>query len=458
METVIQIIPLIYITGLVIYSIYSSNTKNNADYTLGHGEKSVPLLSIALIATIIGPGFTIGVYEQSLKFGFTFNWIYYLQCIWLIFLAFNSKKLITILSETKTGTTGEIFSIYYNKNSEFLLGFISFMQSIILVTLLARSATHILTPLYPKISPELLSIIFLISISMYTIIGGMNSLARADVFNFILMVIFGSMIVFFITQSDLNNQETKSVNFMPITTNTGLINVCIAMLFGEAFLNVYNVKLKRVKSVNKIRLSLIICSILLAIWFTIFTFWGYINTTSSNILPSLNPLLSVLLTIGLLGVITSTLDSVLHAGGVSFTSNLVNRLVKFTTDSSLTQKNLSQINKISTFIVLFVSILLLSLNLSIFDLLIYVYSIWIPVAIVPCLYLLLINSNIDETKRINILRIVFFSVLIWVVCEFNLFSITSFNIRECSLIFSLIYSIIEFTFFHLTLKRANETQ
>ena len=427
-ENLPYILFVIYVVCLLI-QLFSTIEKRESNtikkFAVGTQKYSVIVLLITILGTMIGPGFSYGAIEEFYQYGFGYTLCFLLVGLqfWL-FSKFFAGKMHEISKENGSIVTlGGIVGLKYNKPAQFASGLLSLAFAIGLVAVLSYAGGKVLSD-FLGIQKELATFIVIMFIAVYTFSGGIATIVRTDKINVCLILMFlligiGCGIYVFVSK-DANLFSTiwewGYTNTTKVKTpNAGWLNIAIAFLLGEIFIPVYSVRSMMTDDKKKTQEAFRWAAIIGVIWFIALTFiaiathllpesekLSYLNLIDTVL--SSNSFWAVLCKsiaiIGMIGVVVSTLDSILNAAGVSFSKDIVEiaePIYKKIFKKKETE-NKSNEKKYHRYVILFITFIGFVCAIyanGIVSALLYTYSIWVPAIFCPIVYCL-VSKNIKN--------------------------------------------------------------
>ena len=411
---------VLYAVWLLI-QLFSTIEKRESNtikkFAVGTQKYSVFVLLITILGTMIGPGFSYGAMEEFYQYGFGYTLCFLAVVVqFYVFSKYFAGKMHDISTENANIVTlGGIVGLKYNKPAQFVSGLLSLAFAIGLVATLSYAGGKVLSD-FLGIQRELATFIVIMFIAIYTFSGGIATIVRTDKINVCLILMFlligiGCGIYVFVSQ-DANLFSTIWEWGYTNTTkikipNGGWINIAIAFLLGEIFIPVYSVRSMMTDNKKKTMKAFRLAAIIGSIWFIALTFiaiashllpesekLSYLNLIDT-VLPN-NSFWSVLCRsiaiIGMIGVVVSTLDSILNAAGVSFSKDIVEIIKRRNNDNNTTD------NKAHRYVIIFITLIGFVCAIyakGIVSALLYTYSIWVPAIFCPIIYCL-VSKNIKN--------------------------------------------------------------
>ena len=426
---------LIYI-GVLAYSVYSSprKDKNNfEDYTRGKGAYSFFVIAIVMAVTMVGPADALALSQNGLKYGL----------IWAVF------PIGAALSQFVTGTffakrikdnfpnintIGDIFTQKCSKSSSFAAGFIAFIQAIAFSGVLILAGGQVLET-FTGLRKELGMIITALIVGGYTSFRGMLAVMKTDIVQGFFM---GSLLlVLIITAAMLTFNTTTNfwddVFIKPAFRQDYDVKLILTMFFGyflgELLLPTYCIRASVAKDSNAASKGFKLASLILICWYILITYSGSLGQYINSENRSANDELIILDVIRyfthqhtviynifgafsfvvFISLIHSTFDSFLNNGAVSFSKDMLGKLVKLTKNQEL------WVAKQATIAISVLGLIIAIWQNDLIDILFIGYTVWVPTILASLLWILLNKNNKLSSKSFWIGLI--FGVLTWYIFE-----------------------------------------
>lgn len=399
--------------AILLMQLFSTLEKKESDtiskFAVGKKNYSVGILLCTILGTMIGPGFSYGAIEEFYRYGIGYTGCFALVGLQFILFAklFAGKMQDISANNSDIVTIGGILGLKYNRYAQSIGGVLSTFFSIGLVATLSYAGGEVLAN-FIGTDREIATFFIIIFIMLYSFSGGIATIVKTDTINLILIGLFlvigvvAGFRVFYI--SDVNFLTAlKEFGLNTTIDNTpsgGWFNVAIAFLLGEIFIPVYSVRSMMTDSAQKTKKAFRLAAIVGLIWFVSLTFIAvsaHLIPATENKLIYLNLVDYVLLNtglwgaiaksiaiIGMLGVVVSTLDSILNAAGVSFKKDIM-EIIKPSSNQN------AEFNNIHRYAILAITLLgfgFAMFTTGIVDTLLIAYSIWVPAVLCPIAYCL----------------------------------------------------------------------
>jgi len=384
-----------YVVLLTFVAVRARAAREFEEFSLAKRALPLALVFGSLAATYIGPGYSIGFVGRGFKSGFLFLGIglaYSLQNILVgLFIAPRLRGL------KNCHTLGDAIGQKYDRKCQVVAGIISVGLCAGFSTVMASAAGVVLSDVFKL--PGWSSVAIVVGITaLYTTFGGLRASVITDAFQFtafasLLPVTLLLAFVFHLNGEPLTftaqtlEATTDGLDSTPIIEIVGLL---AAFLLGETLIPPYANRALASKTTKISRNGFILAGIFSAIWFMVMVSLGI---TARSIIPMdtaedlvlLNLVKSImpatgyaLLLVVLVSVIMSSLDSLLNAGAVAFTQDIVKPFSKLSNGAALNT------GRAATIIIAIIAAAGALAVPSIIGGLLICYAIWAP-AILPAL-------------------------------------------------------------------------
>jgi SSS family solute:Na+ symporter len=399
--TLDYIVILLFAIALLTFAFYVKRSENYRDFAVGSKTFGSELLIASFLATLIGPGFSIGMVGRGFSTGlyFLLGAIAYGIGYWL-FGSFLSPKLAEMKD---VYSIGEIMETKYGNWGKRVTGFISFILLAGFVAIMVKVGGELLSSvsgLNMWISVALIAT----SVTAYTLFGGMKTSVFTDAFQAVIFSVILLILLFMsATSAPISTTEavskgiTSGVNKLSDMSWLAVIGFIFSLMFGEVLLppvigRALSAKSKKDSSRAFSFTGLLVPTVLgLFLLMGIFANSGLVATGTAND-KVLIKLASSQLGAGMLGlfvaallsIVMSSMDSMLQSGAVSVTSDVFG--FKHENKKSLVT------SRIATIILGILGGVLALLIPDLISTLLIIYSLWVPVIMIPLLYAVFSDS------------------------------------------------------------------
>lgn len=379
----------------LIFGILSgAKIKNLKEYTIGNRNISDVVLSITIMATLIGGGSSLGTSTEVYKFGIIVIFAKYGVSVGMLLIAYfispKMEKFFGMIS------VGEIMGKLYGKNARIITGISGSLLC------MGRIAAQILafgyvTSYFFHIDEKLAIILGSCIVIAYSAFGGIKAVVYTDVLQFIVIVITIPIIL------NLGLQKiggyTELLSSLPLEKKTLYPSSEIFRKYFFVFLYMslpllsppFMQRMLMAGNIAQIKKSFISTAI---IDFTFTTIAGFIGLITLKLYPNINPnhafleLINLLtpvgvkgiIIIGLFSIIMSTADSYLNMFSVSTMNDIIKPL-----NFRLSTKIELLYTRIITLIAGTLAVLMALYFKNIFELAIYSTNFWGPIIVAPLL-------------------------------------------------------------------------
>ncbi|MBN2589197.1 MAG: sodium:solute symporter family protein [Sedimentisphaerales bacterium] len=466
METVISVTVVIaYVILLTFVALRARTAHEFEEFSLA--KRSLPLALVfgSLAATYVGPGFSIGFVGKGFNSGYLFLAIGLAYAIQNILVGLIVAPKLRALKNCHT--LGEAIGEKYDKKCQVIAGVISVGLCAGFSAVMAKAGGDVLDSLlhFPKELSWLAVVIIVGFTTLYTTFGGLRASVITDAFQFAafatLLPITLLLTFWFNLKWDTSaffqqaSEATKAG--LESTSAIKIIGLVIAFLLGEMLIPPYANRALASKSTKISRNGFILAGIFSIFWFMVMVSLGIMarsiipaDTAEDNVLYSLVHEVMptsgyALLLVVLISVIMSSLDSLLNAGAVSFTQDIVKPFANLSNKFSL---NTGRIATVAIAITAAVSALAVD---NIISGLLTCYAVWTP-AILPSLILGLWIKNPRPLAGILSMSVgATISVILWIIFIFFLERSADFALPSV-IIPGLAFSVLAYFIGHLWQK------
>ncbi len=397
MSIVDYIILSIYFIISIIIAFSVKRARSVDEFSMANKSISGILVFASLSATLIGPGYSMGVVNNSYKGGF----------IWFfIFLAFSIQTLLSglvlapkIRKFNNANTIADIMGVKYGKVARLITAIISFVSLIGFFAAISGATGDIVNALIgvDRVLAIFLCVGFVI---LYSSLGGIKSVVATDTFQFGILAI--SLPLSFIIMVSSDFQSFSAIEFVPDFNGNisilGFIGLFISFFFGEALIPPYVHRILISKDEINAKKGYIYAGLFSIVWFFICVVAGVYSSEIFN--ESANPFIEIIKTklpIGITGliiaamisIILSTLSSLLNSATVTLNVDILKQKSNFWKNKDIELKGLMIL---SVFIGL-ISIFFAIQSPNIIDGLLVVYSLWGASIVIPFALAILLKNT-----------------------------------------------------------------
>jgi SSS family solute:Na+ symporter len=392
-----------YVALLTFVAVRARAAREFEEFSLAKRALPLALVFGSLAATYVGPGFSIGFVGRGFNSGFLFLGIglaYSLQNILVgLFIAPRLRDL------KNCHTLGDAFGQKYDRKCQIVAGVISVGLCAGFSAVMASAGGVVLSDVFQL--PSWSSVAIVVGITaLYTTFGGLRASVITDAFQFtafasLLPVTLLLAIAFHLNGDPLiftSQASEATLNGLDSTPTIEIVGLIAAFLLGETLIPPYANRALASRTTKISRGGFVLAGIFSAVWFLVMISLGI---TARSIIPEdtgedfvlLNLVKSImpasgysLLLVVLVSVVMSSLDSLLNAGAVAFTQDIVKPFVNLTNGAAL------NVGRAATIVIAVIAAAGAVIVPSIIDGLLLCYTIWAP-AILPALIIGLLEKH-----------------------------------------------------------------
>ena len=341
-----------YIILLAVVAVRARAAREYAEFSLA--KRSLPLALIfgSLCAAYVGPAFSMGFVGKGFQSGLLFL---------LVGLAYSVQNILVGLfiaprlrSLSDCHTLGDAIGRKYNRTCQILAGVISVGLCMGFAAVMAKAAGVVVQDVFGI--PNWIAIILIaVLTTLYTSFGGLQASVMTDAVQFALFTILMPAILLFSLFVPLHDSAAALTYELKIATEAGfqstswvqIFGLVAAFLLGETLIPPYANRALATQTTSASRNSFILAGLFSIVWFTVMISLGIVarvivpaNTGEDNVLLLMVKTIMptegyAMLLVALLSVIISSLDSLLNAGAVTFTQDIVKPFVRVSDKASL---------------------------------------------------------------------------------------------------------------------------
>jgi SSS family solute:Na+ symporter len=386
---------LAYVVLLTFVAVRARAARQFEEFSLARRALPLALVFGSLAATYVGPAFSIGFVGRGFKSGLLFLGIglaYSIQNILVgLFVAPRLRHL------QGCHTLGDAIGQKYDQKCQVLAGIISVGLCAGFSAVMAKAGGGVLRDVFGL--PLWSSVFIVVAVTaLYTTFGGLRASVITDAFQFssfaILLPITLLIVLAFHLKGGVatfaSEASEATANGLNVTSPIEIIGLLAAFLLGEMLIPPYANRALASRTTSVSRNGFILAGLFSIFWFMVMIGLGI---TARNIVPmdtaEDDVLLNMvrmnmptcgyaLLLVVLVSVVMSSLDSLLNAGAVAFTQDIVKPFFKMPDSSAL------NVGRAATIIIALVAAAGAVAVPSIIGGLLICYTIWAP-AILPTL-------------------------------------------------------------------------
>ena len=209
---------LLFLAAGVLYKDKPTNIK---DYALGANPFSTPALVATMVATFIGAGNTIGYVTLFYKNGLLFVLLPVCGCFaHVLFARYILPQFDYYYG--KLSVVSVITKIYGNSVKKFV-GFIAYTYCFGVLAMQIKATGIIIEYAlgYPSVSAMIVS--FMV-ITIYSAVGGIKSVVRTDVLQFLIFIIVLPVFAFFLLKENSGVSQLTELNMWKVRENFNLLS------------------------------------------------------------------------------------------------------------------------------------------------------------------------------------------------------------------------------------------
>ncbi len=396
MHTVLSVAVVVtYLVVLTFVAVRARAAREFAEFSLAKRALPLALVFGSLAATYVGPGFSIGFVGRGFKSGLLFLGIglaYAVQNILVgLFVAPRLRRL------KGCHTLGDAIGQKYDPKCHVLAGIISVGLCAGFAAVMAKAGGDVLHNIFGL--PHWSSVIIIVGITaLYTTFGGLRASVITDAFQFSAFAILLPLMLLLVLMFHLNGSAATFVKEASAATTAGfdststikILGLIAAFLLGETLIPPYANRALASKTTGVSRNGFVLAGLFSSVWFMVMIALGIAargivrgdieeDKVLLKLVESTMPAAGyALLMVVLISIIMSSLDSLLNAGAVAFTQDIVKPFAKVPDSTAL------NIGRCATIVIAAIAAVGALAVPSIIDGLLICYTIWAP-AILPVL-------------------------------------------------------------------------
>ena len=396
MQTVLPVIvAAAYVVVLTFVALRSRAARQFSEFSLARRALPLALVFGSLAATYVGPGFSIGFVGKGFKSGFLFLGIGLAYALQNILVGLLIAPRLRALKDCHT--LGDAIGQKYDRRCQIVAGIISVSVCTFFAAVMAHAGGVVVSDVFGL--PNWSSVIVVVGITaLYTTFGGLRASVITDAFQFtafaiLLPVTLLVVLIFHIkggAATFAGEAVTATAEGLDSTSLIEIVGLVAAFLLGETLIPPYANRALASRTTRISRNGFMLAGLFSVVWFIVMIALG---VAARSILPSgtvedrvlLNLVGSLthgggyaLLLVVLVSVVMSSLDSLLNAGAVAFTEDIVKPFAKLPDEKAL------NVGRCATIVIAAIAMVVAPAVPSVIDGLLICYTIWAS-AILPAL-------------------------------------------------------------------------
>ncbi|MGB2808729.1 MAG: sodium:solute symporter family protein [Sedimentisphaerales bacterium] len=396
MHTVLSVfVVAAYVLVLTFVALRARAARRFSEFSLARRALPLALVFGSLAATYVGPGFSIGFVGRGFNSGFLFLGIGLAYAIQNILVGLLVAPRLRALKDCHT--LGDAIGQKYDRKCQIVAGFISVGLCAGFAAVMARAGGVVINDVFGL--PSWSSVIVVVGITaLYTTFGGLRASVITDAFQFstfaiLLPIILLLVLIFHLdggAATFASQASTATAEGFDSTSFIEIVGLVAAFLLGETLIPPYANRALASRTTRISRNGFMLAGLFSIVWFIVMIALGIAartivpaGTHEDRVLLKLVETIMpaggyVLLLVVLVSVVMSSLDSLLNAGAVAFTQDIVKPFTELPDETAL------NVGRCATIVIAAVAAAGAVAVPSIISGLLICYTIWAP-AILPAL-------------------------------------------------------------------------
>jgi SSS family solute:Na+ symporter len=384
-----------YVAVLTFVAVRARAARKFSDFSLAGRTLPLALVFGSLAATYVGPGFSMGFVGRGFKSGFLFLAIGLAYAVQNILVGLFVAPRLRALKNCHT--LGDAIGQKYDRKCQIVAGIISVGLCAGFAAVMAKAGGVVLTDIFGL--PNWSSVIVVVGVTaLYTTFGGLRASVITDAFQFTAFAILLPIMLLLVLLFHLDGGTATFAEQAATATSVGLdstslieiVGLVAAFLLGETLIPPYANRALASRTTRISRDGFILAGCFSVVWFIVMIALGIAARTIVpagthedrvllKLVESVMPAGGyALLLVVLVSVVMSSLDSLLNAGAVAFTQDIVKPFAKLPDETAL------NIGRCATIVIAAIAATGAVFVPSIIAGLLICYTIWAP-AILPAL-------------------------------------------------------------------------
>jgi SSS family solute:Na+ symporter len=396
MQTVLPVIvAAAYVVVLTFVALRARAARQFSEFSLARRALPLALVFGSLAATYVGPGFSIGFVGRGFKSGFLFLGIGLAYSVQNILVGLLIAPRLRALKDCHT--LGDAIGQKYDRKCQIVAGIISVSVCTFFAAVMAHAGGVVINDIFGL--PNWSSVIVVVGVTaLYTTFGGLRASVITDAFQFSTFAILLPVTLLFVLVFHFDGGTATFTEQASVATSDGfgstsfieIVGLVAAFLLGETLIPPYANRALASKTTRISRNGFMLAGVFSVVWFIVMIALGVaarsivpVGTDEDRVLlklvGSIMPASGyALLLVVLVSVVMSSLDSLLNAGAVAFTADIVKPFAKLPDEKAL------NVGRCATIVIAAIAMAVAPAVPSVIDGLLICYTIWAS-AILPAL-------------------------------------------------------------------------
>ena len=392
-----------YFALMCVLGYLTRRTKTFSEFAVGGRSLPSTMIFASLAATIVGPGFSVGITSKSWNQGFL---IYFLT------VTFAAQTLLTgflfaprLAKERDCNTLGDVMRKRYGRFTHLLTGIISVGLCIGFTAVMGKIGGGILNNITGWPMPLCL-VAVTGTTALLTFTGGLRATIATEGVQFSLKaIIVPVMLLMAVSKSSISLSElSEKANLLSQTAFQGmtawqLVGIAVSFALGEILIPPYANRALAAKNASASKSGFLFAGGFIIIWLAVVAALGIV--AHGVIPPETKPddvfvaIARAVLPVGVFGLLLAALvaivmasqESCLNSAAVAFVRDIVGVV------ATPGEKATLILAKASTLVIAGIAILAAQFSPSIIEGLLLLYSIWAPTILVALIAALFIQNT-----------------------------------------------------------------
>jgi SSS family solute:Na+ symporter len=384
-----------YVLVLTFVALRARAARKFSDFSLAGRALPLALVFGSLAATYVGPGFSIGFVGRGFKSGFLFLGIGLAYSAQNILVGLLIAPRLRALKDCHT--LGDAIGQKYDRKCQIVAGIISVSVCTFFAAVMAHAGGVVINDIFGL--PNWSSVVVVVGVTaLYTTFGGLRASVITDAFQFTTFAILLPVTLLFVLVFRFDGgaavfarqATTATAGGFESTPLIEIVGLVAAFLLGETLIPPYANRALASRTTQISRNGFMLAGLFSVVWFIVMIAIGVAARTIVpagthedrvllKLVGSIMPAGGyALLLVVLVSVVMSSLDSLLNAGAVAFTQDIVKPFAKLPDEKAL------NVGRCATIVIATIAAAVAPAVLSVIDGLLICYTIWAS-AILPAL-------------------------------------------------------------------------
>jgi len=192
---------IFYFLVVLIIGIFAARKQSKEDFLIAERKLGIFSIATSVAASFMGGGILVAYVSYVYQFGLAALWLFVGIIAGFLLLLLYQKKLKRLADKEEFYTISDYFKFKYGKNTGLISVIVVLLYFFFFLMIELIAGGKILSSLL-EIPYAFAVIIMAIVVLIYLGLGGFKSVIKTDVFQYLIVLIFAIVIVFFVTNGN----------------------------------------------------------------------------------------------------------------------------------------------------------------------------------------------------------------------------------------------------------------